>query len=111
MKVGVSLIISLILAASIIFLINIPFGYWRANVKKFSLGWFGAIHTPVPLVVLLRKYLEFPGEGLVLIFFFGAFFLGQLCGKKLSLFFRQFGPVTSFLFWDLMRQSWFIYFR
>ncbi len=108
MKVGIPLILSIILAMAIIFLINIPFGYWRANVRKFSLGWFVAIHGPVPLVVFLRNHLEFPWEGIVLICLLGAFFLGQFCGKKLSLYLRKFGPVTSFLFSDLMGQTWFI---
>lgn len=30
------------------FLVNVPFGYWRAGVRKFSPAWFVAIHAAVP---------------------------------------------------------------
>ncbi len=36
------------------FLINIFFGYWRANTKKFTLPWILAIHIPVPIAIGLR---------------------------------------------------------
>ena len=36
------------------FLINVPFGYWRETVPKFSPYWFIAVHAAVPLVVLMR---------------------------------------------------------
>lgn len=36
------------------FLINIVFGYWRANTRKFSLEWILAIHIPVPIAIGLR---------------------------------------------------------
>ena len=70
--------------AVIVFIINIPFGYWRANTRKFSGQWFLAIHLPVPLVIALR-YLA--GLGWQLITFpvlIGAFFLGQLAGGLLK---------------------------
>ncbi len=38
----------------IVFLINIPFGYWRSRTKKFSKKWIMAIHVPIPFVFLLR---------------------------------------------------------
>jgi len=34
--------------------VNVPFGYWRAGVRRFSLPWFLAVHAPVPLVVGVR---------------------------------------------------------
>jgi hypothetical protein len=37
----------LALIALLTFGVNLPFGYWRANVKKFSLHWILAIHIPV----------------------------------------------------------------
>ncbi len=40
--------------AFVVFLLNLPFGYWRENVKKFSLQWFLAVHVPVPFVIALR---------------------------------------------------------
>ena len=40
--------------ALVVFLLNIPFGYWRAGLHKLSPLWFVAIHVPVPLVVGAR---------------------------------------------------------
>ena len=40
--------------AILVLLVNLPFGYWRAGVRKFSFAWFVAVHAPVPLVVGLR---------------------------------------------------------
>jgi len=36
---------------------NLPFGAWRATVKRFSLQWFLSIHLPIPLILLLRTSL------------------------------------------------------
>ena len=72
------------IAAIIVFVFNVPFGYWRANVKKFSLGWVLSIHVPVPFVIALRLL---SGLGFAFITYpvlVGAFFLGQFSGKKLS---------------------------
>jgi hypothetical protein len=48
------LAIKLTVVALATFLINIPFGYWRESVRKFSPAWFVAVHAAVPLVVLMR---------------------------------------------------------
>jgi len=48
----------LVLICIIVFIINIPFGYWRSNVKTFSLQWFLAIHIPVIIVIALRIFSE-----------------------------------------------------
>jgi hypothetical protein len=34
--------------------INLPFGAYRATVRKFSWQWFLAIHLPIPFVIVLR---------------------------------------------------------
>jgi hypothetical protein len=34
--------------------LNVPFGAWRATQPRLSLGWFLAIHLPIPLLFLLR---------------------------------------------------------
>lgn len=34
--------------------LNIPLGMWRAGLKKFSAGWFVAIHASVPFIAALR---------------------------------------------------------
>jgi hypothetical protein len=63
--------------------LNLPFGFWRAGVRKFSLAWFLAVHAPVPLIVGLRlaaglgwRLSTFP----VLV---GAFVGGQFLGGRI----------------------------
>jgi hypothetical protein len=70
----------LALVALAVFVLNLPFGYWRAGVRKFSWRWILAIHAPVPGVIALRL---FSGLGFQLISYpilMTAFFLGQRCG-------------------------------
>ena len=69
--------------AVLVIVLNLPFGFWRAGVKKFSRPWFLAVHGPVPLVILLRI---FSGLGWHLSSFpvlVGAFFTGQFLGGAL----------------------------
>lgn len=73
----------LALAVFLIFLINLPFGYWRAHTRRFSWQWYLAIHLPIPFVILLRVYYEFGWGWKTYLFFVVAFFLGQLTGKLL----------------------------
>ncbi len=79
----------LLIIALIVFLMNVPFGYWRANVRKFSLQWALAIHIPVPFVILLRIYgdLGFSWETYPVMV--GAFFGGQFAGKKLFEYWKK----------------------
>ena len=98
---------TLLLVAAIVFVINLPFGYWRANVKKFSAGWFLAVHGPVPAVVLLR-ILSGLGFNLSTVpFMLGAFFGGQVLGGRISAWRRSRAeePITSCLVWDLAKSS------
>ena len=74
---------SLILATLSVFLINLPFGYWRAPTIKFSWQWFLFIHLPIPLVILLRFYFELGFEYYTYPFLIFAFFFGQFAGGKL----------------------------
>ena len=77
--------------ALLVFLLNLPFGYWRAGARKFSWRWIVAIHAPVPGVVALRLA---SGLGFQLISFpalIGAFFLGQRCGAM----FRRATPASE----------------
>ena len=73
----------LLLISVLVFLINVPFGYWRASVPARSRQWFLAIHLPVPLVIALRVFsgLGFQPASFPLVV--GAFFLGQYVGGKL----------------------------
>jgi hypothetical protein len=69
--------------ALLVFVFNIPFGYWRANVKKFSWQWALSIHIPVPIVILLRIYSGIGYHWATYPFLVGGFFLGQYSGKLL----------------------------
>jgi len=98
---------NLILVTLAVFVINIPFGYWRANVKKFSVQWFLSIHVPIPFVVLLRIY---GGIGFALYTYpiiVAAFFGGQFYGKILfSKFLKKADVVlSSCLVMDLFNLS------
>jgi len=97
--------LSIWLVAAIVFLFNIPFGYWRANVRKFSLQWALSIHIPVPFVVAIRilsnigfKFFTFP----VII---AAFFGGQFVGGRIFLYLKK-RPcfvISSCMVYDLSR--------
>lgn len=73
----------LALAAAAIVAVNLPFGYWRAGLRKFSAGWFVAIHAPVPLVIALRWMVGLPFRWETLPLFVAAFFTGQWLGARL----------------------------
>ncbi len=66
----------------IVFIINLPFGYWRGKVKKFSAQWFLAVHIPVPIVIALRFIGKLGFQWFTYPFLVGAFFLGQYVGAK-----------------------------
>jgi len=71
---------SLWAVAAAVLVVNLPFGFWRASVPRFSRSWLLAVHVPVPIVVLLRLL---SGLGFQLYTFplmIGAFFGGQLIG-------------------------------
>lgn len=98
---------NLLEVSMIVYLLNIPFGYWRANVERLSRQWFIAIHVPVILVIAIR-FLS--GLGWALITFpalVGAFFLGQLSGGFLNKILRhKVGLETSScLFMDVVRMG------
>ena len=38
-------------AGAFVLVLNLPFGFWRSRVKKFSVPWFLAIHLPVPMII------------------------------------------------------------
>lgn len=71
------------LVAAAILVVNLPFGFWRAGVPKFTAPWFVAVHAPVPLAVGIR-YLAGVGSHLgALPLFVAAFFAGQFLGGTL----------------------------
>ena len=71
------------IAAILILLINLPFGFWRAGVRKFSPAWFVAVHAPVPLAIGLRSLIGLGWQLGALPLFVAAFFAGQFVGGKL----------------------------
>ena len=99
---------TLILYLVLVTLVNIPFGYWRANVKKFSLQWFLAVHLPVPFVGFLRHSNDYGLIWITVPLFLIAYFSGQFLGGRASVAMRRYGRVTSSLLHDLMRRSWII---
>jgi hypothetical protein len=68
------------LAALAILALNVPFGYWRAGLRKLSPLWFVAIHAPIPLAVGLRVALDVPFRLATLPLFVAAFVGGQWLG-------------------------------
>lgn len=73
---------NLIVLLILTFIINLPFGYWRGGVKKFSWQWFVAIHLPVVLLFFMRRWLEVERTWVTLPIMIVFFFAGQWVGKK-----------------------------
>lgn len=79
----------------LIFLVNLPFGYWRAGVRKLSRAWFVAVHTPVVLAIGMRLLAGIPFRFATLPLFVLAFFAGQLVGGKVRALFVGAVVVTA----------------
>ena len=62
-------------------IINLPFGYWRQGLRKFSLPWFLAIHLPIPMVIAFRIGLGIPYATVPLVI--AAAVAGQWAGGRL----------------------------
>ncbi len=71
------------LVAVVVLALNLPFGFWRAGVRKFTAGWILAVHAPVPLVVGLRFAAGLGWHLATFPVLVGAFFTGQFVGGKL----------------------------
>ncbi len=87
-----------------VFVINIIFGYWRSNTKRFAAQWFMAVHIPVPLSIGLRLW--FLGwSWIILPLFVATFFVGQYIGgmirRRLTRLYP--GRQGSFLILDIVR--------
>jgi len=95
---------AVLLVAVLTFLINIPFGYWRAKVRKLSKEWFLAVHLPVPLIVFFRILLGVNLNLYTLVVFVISFFVGQRVGILLNNLLREkIGETSKNLFGDLLR--------
>jgi hypothetical protein len=82
-------------AALIGFLINLPFGYWRAASRRLSFAWFAAIHVPVMLTIALRFLLGVPFQLRTLPLYAAAFFGGQFLGGRIRLRPRAAPPLKN----------------
>jgi hypothetical protein len=71
--------------AILIFVMNLPFGAWRAGLRKLSPTWFVAIHLPVVLAIGMRILIGVPFRLATLPLYVAAFFLGQLTGGRARL--------------------------
>lgn len=69
--------------AGLIFLVNLPFGFWRAGVRKLSLAWFVAVHAPVPIAIYLRWKTGLGFHFATFPIYVAAYFLGQFLGGRL----------------------------
>jgi hypothetical protein len=71
------------LAALAVLLLNVPFGYWRAGLRRLSPLWFVAIHAPIPLALALRFAADIPFQLSTLPIFVATFVAGQWIGGRL----------------------------
>jgi hypothetical protein len=87
-----------------IFILNIPFGYWRRHVRRRSFQWFLAIHTPVPFVVAIRFAVGIEWRLHTAPFLLGSFFLGQFIGGRIYQWLKinKNIAVSSCLFCDIV---------
>ena len=97
---------TLILISLLVLVLNIPFGYWRKNVARYSLQWFMAIHIPVPVIILLRLTTGIGFAWYTYVILVSAFFLGQQAGSRiLQPIHTRCHQDSSCLFMDLYRCS------
>ena len=99
--------IDLLFISLAVLIFNLPFGYWRAHVKKFSLQWILAIHLPVPFVVALRIYTDIGFEFITYPILVTAFFAGQYLGKKIYAYRKVNSsfPLSACLTYDTYRKN------
>jgi len=70
------------IVAALVLLLNLPFGAWRAGVRKFSVRWFVAVHAPVPLVAGLRMLSGLGFQWSTFPVIVAAYFAGQSLGGR-----------------------------
>ncbi|HBR16691.1 MAG: hypothetical protein A3G39_09460 [Deltaproteobacteria bacterium RIFCSPLOWO2_12_FULL_43_16] len=77
------ILITLFILILIALILNLPFGYLRSTVRKFSLSWFLYIHIPIPVVILMRLWLGFSYKAIPLIL------IGSMTGQLLGGYFNK----------------------
>ncbi|MBI9053562.1 MAG: hypothetical protein JEY96_07070 [Bacteroidales bacterium] len=95
--------IKLLIISLFVIFFNIPFGYWRANVKLFSFQWFLAVHIPVPIIVMLRIFLDIGFEWYTYLFLVTSFFIGQKLGSIIHKYLGKIEIISSCLIMDLRK--------
>lgn len=74
---------TILAVASGVLIVNLPFGFWRAGVRKFSVPWFAAIHLPILLAVAMRLLSGMDWRPATFPVLLGAYFAGQYFGGEL----------------------------
>lgn len=74
---------AILILFALTFLVNLPFGYARSKVRKYSMKWFLYIHLPIPLIFVARtlSHVEFKYVPV----FVAAAVIGQIAGGRLNL--------------------------
>ena len=76
---GQGALVLLIAAAALA--VNVPLGYLREGVRKFSPAWFLYVHLSIPLIAGLRIYNHV--SNWMIPFFIACAVTGQLAGGRL----------------------------
>lgn len=75
--------LTVIVMAALTFLLNLPMGYWRQGVRKFSWQWIVAIHAMVPVIILMRRLLDVGFVWWSFLITVPCYFGGQFVGARL----------------------------
>ena len=94
-----------------VLLFNIPFGYWRENVRKLSFQWFIAVHLPVLVIAFIRIRLTLGWEYSLVLLLGGAYFCGQLLGAQWNRRWKGTMCVSNCLLRDIALIRWIIIVR
>jgi len=88
-------LVRIIVVLATVILVTLPFGFYRAYTRKFTLRWFLAIHVPVALVFLARFEAHLPYT--IIPFTCLAFAAAQLAGARLGRWWigRRPAPATT----------------
>ncbi len=82
------------IASVTLFILNLPFGYWRAHVDRYSVKWFVAIHLPVLLGIPIRILSGLGWQTFTFPALIAAFFAGQFLGGKIYGRWKRFGEAS-----------------
>jgi len=68
------------IVVALIALVNLPFGFWRAGLRRLSTPWLVAVHAPVLFAIGLRYAAGLGFRWQTLPLYVAAFFGGQWLG-------------------------------